>query len=119
MSSTVSSIPQLLALDWGTSSLRAFLMRDGNVTETRSSAHGIQHLPLPGVPGYEKAFAEIAGLPEPEQERIADELLAHLEKRRALRSDIEAGLRSLDAGEGRELDIEQVIERGRSRNGRP
>ena len=61
MSSTVSSIPQLLALDWGTSSLRAFLMRDGNVTDTRSSAHGIQHLPLPGVPGYEKAFAEIAG----------------------------------------------------------
>ena len=61
MSSAVSSIPQLLALDWGTSSLRAFLMRDGNVTETRSSAHGIQHLPLPGVPGYEKAFAEIAG----------------------------------------------------------
>ena len=60
MSSAVSSIPQLLALDWGTSSLRAFLMRDGNVTETRSSAHGIQHLPLPGVPGYEKAFAEIA-----------------------------------------------------------
>ena len=36
-------------------------MRDGKVTETRSSAHGIQHLPLPGVPGYEKAFAEIAG----------------------------------------------------------
>ena len=61
MSAAVSSIPQLLALDWGTSSLRAFLMRDGNVTETRSSAHGIQHLPLPGVPGYEKAFAEIAG----------------------------------------------------------
>ena len=53
--------PQLLALDWGTSSLRAFLMHDGKVTDTRHSAHGIQHLPLPGVPGYEGAFAEIAG----------------------------------------------------------
>ena len=53
--------PQLLALDWGTSSLRAFLMHNGKVTDTRHSAHGIQHLPLPGVPGYEMAFAEIAG----------------------------------------------------------
>lgn len=53
--------PQLLALDWGTSSLRAFLMRDGEVIETRQSAHGIQHLPQPGTPGYEQAFAEIAG----------------------------------------------------------
>ena len=61
MSTPALPDPQLLALDWGTSSLRAFLMRDGKVTETRSSAHGIQHLPLPGVPGYEKAFAEIAG----------------------------------------------------------
>lgn len=61
MSTTASPVPQLLALDWGTSSLRAFLMQDGKVTETRSSAHGIQHLPLPGVPGYEKAFADIAG----------------------------------------------------------
>ena len=61
MSPTDSPLPQLLALDWGTSSLRAFLMHDGQVTETRHSAHGIQHLPLPGVPGYEKAFAEIAG----------------------------------------------------------
>ena len=53
--------PQLLALDWGTSSLRAFLMRDGEVIETRQSAHGIQHLPQPGTPGYEQAFAAIAG----------------------------------------------------------
>lgn len=53
--------PQLLALDWGTSSLRAFLMQHGKVVETRQSGHGIQHLPLSGTPGYEKAFAEIAG----------------------------------------------------------
>ena len=53
--------PQLLALDWGTSSLRAFLMRDGKVIETRHSAHGIQHLFAPGVAGFEQAFAAIAG----------------------------------------------------------
>ena len=54
-------LPQLLALDWGTSSLRAFLMADGKILETRQSPHGIQHLPIPGVPGFEKAFADIAG----------------------------------------------------------
>ena len=61
MSSTMDLAPQLLALDWGTSSLRAFLMRDGQVVDTRHSAHGIQHLPLPGRPGFEQAFAAIAG----------------------------------------------------------
>jgi len=54
--------PALMALDWGTSSLRAYLM-DGNgrVLDRRGSAHGIQNLPVPGVPGFERAFAEIAG----------------------------------------------------------
>ena len=56
-----SSIPQLLALDWGTSSLRAYLMGDGKVLEVRQSAHGIQHLPVPGVSGFEQAFSQIAG----------------------------------------------------------
>ena len=53
--------PALLALDWGTSSLRAFLMAEGKILETRQSAHGIQHLPAPGIAGYQQAFAEIAG----------------------------------------------------------
>ena len=36
------------------SSLRAFLMSaSGRVLDTRASAHGIQHLPEPGVPGFE------------------------------------------------------------------
>ena len=61
MSSNLDDVPQLLALDWGTSSLRAFLMRQGQVIETRQSAHGIQHLPLPGRAGFEQAFAAIAG----------------------------------------------------------
>lgn len=59
--STPSAIPQLIALDWGTSSLRAFLMRDGDVLEVRQSRHGIQNLPVPGIAGFENAFAQIAG----------------------------------------------------------
>lgn len=53
--------PQLLALDWGTSSLRAFLMQDAKIVDTRQSEHGIQHLPLAGRAGFEQAFAGVAG----------------------------------------------------------
>ena len=52
--------PDMLALDWGTSSLRAFLMQDGEVLDTRHSPHGIQNLPASGVAGFEQAFALIA-----------------------------------------------------------
>lgn len=51
----------LLALDWGTSSLRAFLMQHARIIDTRQSDHGIQHLPAAGVLGFEQAFAAIAG----------------------------------------------------------
>lgn len=56
-----AAAPELLALDWGTSSLRAFLMAGGAVIDSRRSAHGIQHLPSPGRAGFEQAFAAIAG----------------------------------------------------------
>ena len=36
-------------------------MADGKLLDTRQSPHGIQHLPITGVPGFEKAFADIAG----------------------------------------------------------
>ena len=50
----------LIALDWGTSSLRGFRMdRRGRVLEQRATAHGIQNLPLPGAAGFEQAFAEL------------------------------------------------------------
>ena len=52
----------LVALDWGTSSLRAFLMdRRCAVLAQRASAHGIQNLPMPGIAGFERAFAEACG----------------------------------------------------------
>ena len=60
-SSAENTPPELLALDWGTSSLRAFLMQNGTVIDTRHSSHGIQHLPVPGAAGFEQALAQIAG----------------------------------------------------------
>jgi len=54
--------PALLALDWGTSSLRAFLMdASGTIVDQRASAHGIQNLPVAGIAGFERAFAELCG----------------------------------------------------------
>jgi hypothetical protein len=66
----------------------------------------------------ERALAEAAKLPDPAQEGIGRELLAHIEKLRALRTDLQEGIRSLDAGEGRTLDVEDVIARARARNGK-
>lgn len=63
----------------------------------------------------EKAFAEAAHLPEAAQEKIGRDLLAHIRKLRRLRADIEKGIRSLDAGKGRELDIEDFLRRARKR----
>jgi hypothetical protein len=63
------------------------------------------------------AMAEVATLPEADQEKIGRELLAHVEKIRALRAELEAGLRSLDAGHGKPLDIDDVIEKARARHG--
>jgi len=54
-----ASTPALIALDWGTSSLRAYLMgRDGALLERRTQPWGIQHLP---EGGFLAAFRGIAG----------------------------------------------------------
>ncbi|HWX50945.1 MAG TPA: 2-dehydro-3-deoxygalactonokinase [Roseomonas sp.] len=54
--------PALIALDWGTSSLRGFLMdAAGAVLEQHGSAHGITNLPEPGIPGFEAAFETLCG----------------------------------------------------------
>jgi len=57
----------------------------------------------------EEAVARAAALPAADQERIALDLTRHIERLRALRADLEQGVRSLDRGEGRELDIEELI----------
>lgn len=64
------------------------------------------------------AIDEIATLSEADQEEIARQLLTHVAKIRRLRADLQAGVDSLDAGCGRQLDIDEVIARARHRGGR-
>ena len=61
------------------------------------------------VKTLEQAIAEVVNLPDADQEQIGRKLLSHVEKLRELRADIDKGIRSLDAGEGTPLDIEEFI----------
>jgi hypothetical protein len=61
------------------------------------------------VKTLEQAIAEVANLPVADQEQIGRKLLSHVEKLRQLRVEIDKGIRSLDAGEGRPLDIEAFL----------
>lgn len=65
----------------------------------------------------EEAIAELARLPEAAQDKIGEELLLHVDKLRRLRAKLEKGIQSLDRGEARELDIEDVIKRARAKHG--
>jgi hypothetical protein len=66
----------------------------------------------------ERAFAEIATLPEPDQEQIGRQLLSHVEKLRQLREELDKGVRSLDAGRGEPLDIDAFLAEQNTRNGK-
>ena len=70
------------------------------------------------VKTLELAIAEITRLPDADQETIGQQLLSHVEKLRWLRSEVDEGVRSLDAGEGRPLDIEEFIREQNERHGR-
>jgi hypothetical protein len=48
-----------------------------------------------------EALARVEELPEADQEQIGRQVLTHVQKLQALRSDIDARIRSLDAGRGR------------------
>ena len=56
-----------------------------------------------------EAIAKVEALPEAEQDRIARELIVYLDKLGALRADLAVGIRQLDAGEGRELNIDDFL----------
>jgi hypothetical protein len=64
------------------------------------------------------ALEEISNLSEADQERIGRGLLSHVEKLRRLRTEIDKGIRSLDAGEGQELDIDEFVRLAKTRHGR-
>jgi hypothetical protein len=70
------------------------------------------------VKTLELAIEEVANLPDADQEQIGRRLLSHVEKLRQLRVEIDKGIRSLDAGEGKPLDIEDFLRRENERYGR-
>jgi len=59
----------------------------------------------------EQAIAEVAALPETDQEQIGRRLLSHVEKLIRLREELDKGVRSLDAGMGRVFSIDELIRR--------
>jgi hypothetical protein len=67
----------------------------------------------------EDALAKVTALTDADQEQIGRELLEHVEKLRALRADLQAGIDSLDAGRNKERDIGDVIKRARARYAKP
>jgi hypothetical protein len=61
----------------------------------------------------EIAISKAAELPEAAQEQLGREILERIDALAELRAAIEVGVRQLDAGEGKELDIEAVIGQAR------
>jgi hypothetical protein len=61
----------------------------------------------------EIAISKAAELPEAAQEQLGREILECIDALAELRPAIEVGVRQLDAGEGKELDIEAVIGQAR------
>ena len=61
------------------------------------------------VKALEQAIAEVAALPDSDQEQIGRQLLSHVEKLRRLREEFDKGIQSLDAGKGRPVDIDEFI----------
>ena len=70
------------------------------------------------VKSLELAIAEVANLPDADQEQIGRRLLSHLEKLRQLRDEVDKGIRSLDAGEGTPLDVEDFLRHKNERHDR-
>jgi hypothetical protein len=69
------------------------------------------------VKSIERAMAELAELPEADQEQIGRQLLSHVEKLRELRAAVDQGIVSLEAGKGEPLDIEKFLRQKNERHG--
>jgi hypothetical protein len=64
----------------------------------------------------EKAITEVSSLPDADQELIGQRLLSYVVKLRRLRTEIDEGIRSLNAGEGEPLDVEGFLRRKNERH---
>jgi hypothetical protein len=56
----------------------------------------------------QNAIDEVATLPDADQEEIARQLIAHVEKIRRLRADLEAGVVALDRGDFADIADEDL-----------
>lgn len=61
------------------------------------------------VKALQEAIAEVANLSDADQEKIGRKLLSHVERLRQLRAEIDKGIRSLDAEEGKTVDVEAFL----------
>ena len=57
----------------------------------------------------EQAIAELSNLPAADQEEIGRKLLTHVERIRLLRAELDKGVRSLEEGKGRELNVDEFL----------
>lgn len=69
------------------------------------------------VKTLELAMRKAASLPEAAQEQLGRELLLQIDTLTQLRAEVEAGIRELDAGLGKELDIEAFLKEVRAEHG--
>ena len=65
----------------------------------------------------EQAIAKIATLPDADQEEIDRRLLSHLEKLHRLHEEIDKGIRSLEDGAGKPLDMAEFLNDKHAPNG--
>lgn len=61
------------------------------------------------VKTLELAVSKAAELPEAAQEQLGRELLRKIEALNKLRAEVEIGIRELDAGLGREIELEEFL----------
>jgi Arc/MetJ-type ribon-helix-helix transcriptional regulator len=66
------------------------------------------------VKTLELAMEKAATLPEAAQEQLGREILKHIDQLATLRAELEIGIQQLDAGLGRELDLEEFLRRARA-----
>ena len=66
----------------------------------------------------DSAFVKATLLPESAQERLGRELLAKMDGHAALRAEIDLGFADLDAGRSGPLDVEALIKELRAGKGR-
>jgi hypothetical protein len=65
----------------------------------------------------ELAIEALSCLPEADQERMGRQLLTYIERLLQLRGEVDKGVHSLDAGEGRPLDVDDFLNRQNERHG--